>query len=59
MKLAQLRGLVFDFHGLPRPGAINILTGFGGVVANRIAVTKIPLALDLARRIASRLRFEL
>jgi hypothetical protein len=59
MKLAQLRGLIFDFHGLPRPGAINILTGFGGVVANRIAVTKIPLALTIARGIASRLRFEL
>jgi hypothetical protein len=59
MKLAQRRGLVFDFHGLPRPGAIDILTGFGGVVANRIAVTKIPLALAIARKIASRLRFGL
>jgi hypothetical protein len=58
MKLAQRRGLVFDFHGLPRPGAINILTGFGGVVANRIAVTKMPPALNIARAIASRLRFE-
>ncbi len=59
IKLAQRMGMIFDFHGLPRPGAINILTGFGGVVANRIVVTKIPPALYLAREVASRLRFGL
>jgi hypothetical protein len=50
---------VFDFHGLPRPGAINILTGFGGAVENRIVVTKIPPMLYLARAVASRMRFGL
>ena len=59
LKLAQRLGMVFDFHGLPRPGAINILTGFGARVINRIAVTKIPPALYLAREVASRLRFGL
>jgi hypothetical protein len=59
LKLAQRLGMTFDFHGLPRPGAINILTGFGGVVANRIAVTKMPPALYLAREVASRMRFGL
>ena len=42
IKLAHRFGMIFDFHGLPRPGAVNILTGFGGIVANRIVVTKIP-----------------
>ena len=59
LKLAQGMGMTFDFHGLPRPGAINILTGFGGVVANRIVVTKIPPVLYLAREVASRMRFGL
>jgi len=59
LKLAQRKGMIFDFHGLPRPGAVNILTGFGGVVGNRIAVTKIPPALYLAREVSSRLRFAL
>jgi lipid II:glycine glycyltransferase (peptidoglycan interpeptide bridge formation enzyme) len=59
LKLAQRFGMEFDFHGLPRPGAINILTGFGARVINRIAVTKMPPVLYLARQVASRLRFEL
>ena len=59
LKLAQRHGMVFDFHGLPRPGAINILTGFGGTVVNRIVVTKIPPMLYLAREVASRMRFGL
>ncbi len=59
LKMAQRLGMTFDFHGLPRPGAINILTGFGGNVANRIVVTKIPPALYLAREVASRIRFGL
>ncbi len=59
LKLAQQFGMEFDFHGLPRPGAINILTGFGARVVNRIAVTKMPPALYLAREVASRLRFGL
>jgi lipid II:glycine glycyltransferase (peptidoglycan interpeptide bridge formation enzyme) len=59
IKLAQQSAMIFDFHGLPRPGATNILTGFGGKVANRIAVTKIPPALYLAREAASRMRFGL
>jgi hypothetical protein len=59
LKLAHRYGMVFDFHGLPRPGAINILTGFGGAVENRIVVTKIPPMLYLARAVASRMRFGL
>lgn len=59
MKMAQRSGMIFDFHGLPRPGATNILTGFGGRVANRIVVTKIPPVLYLAREVASRMRFGL
>jgi hypothetical protein len=59
LKLAQRLGMTFDFHGLPRPNAINILTGFGGLVANRIVVTKIPPVLYIAREVASRMRFGL
>lgn len=59
LKMAHRFGMVFDFHGLPRPGATNLLTGFGGVVANRIVITKIPTGLYLAREIASRMRFGL
>jgi hypothetical protein len=59
LKLAHKFGMIFDFHGLPRPGAINILTGFGGRVANRITVTKIPPVLYLAREVASRMSFGL
>lgn len=59
LKLARRFGMVFDFHGLPRPGAVNILTGFGGTVENRIVVSKIPPMLHVAREVASRMPFGL
>ncbi len=59
LKLASRRGMVFDFHGFPRPGAVNLLSGFGGVVRNRITVMKIPPMLQMARLIASQARVAL
>jgi Acetyltransferase (GNAT) domain len=59
MRIASRRGLIFDLDGFPRPNAVNILTGFGGAVRNRIAVQKIPPVLQFARFVASRSRFGL
>lgn len=59
LKLAHQRRMIFDFDGFPRPGAVNILSGFGGIVRNRIAVTKMPPLIHFARFIASRSRIGL
>jgi hypothetical protein len=59
LKRAHERGMIFDLDGMPRPGATNILTGFGGTVSNRIVVTKIPPAIHIARQLASSLPFGL
>jgi hypothetical protein len=59
MKIASRRGLVFDLDGFPRPNAVNILSGFGGVVRNRITLLKISPVLQFARFVTSRSRFGL
>jgi hypothetical protein len=57
VKMASAMGLGFDFDGFPRPNAVNVLTGFGGEVHNRIAITKVPPMVLFARAVASRSRF--
>jgi hypothetical protein len=57
LKMAHAKRLTFDFDGFSRPEAVNILTGFGGDIRNRIAITKISPFLLFARTIKSKTRF--
>lgn len=56
-QLAAKKHLTFDFDGFSRPAAVNILSGFGGEVHNRINIMRMSPLLSLARAIKAKNRF--
>jgi len=56
IQMAARRGLAFDFDGFARPAGVTILTGFGGEVCTRIAISKMTPAVQLVHAIKSRLK---
>jgi hypothetical protein len=57
LKMANQKGLTFDFDSFWRPESVHTLTGFGGEVHNRIAITKMSPFLRFAREMKARSRF--
>jgi hypothetical protein len=56
LKLAQVLNLTFDFDGFSRPEAATALTGFGGMIENRIAITKTTPLLQFAKAVMARVK---
>jgi hypothetical protein len=57
LKMANQKGLIFDFDSFWRPESVPALTAFGGEVHNRISVTKMSPLLKFAREMKKRSRF--
>jgi hypothetical protein len=57
LKMANQKGLIFDFDSFWRPESVQTLMGFGGEVHNRITVTKMSPFIRFAREMKVRSRF--